>query len=257
MRRCSARPSPSSASAPGIAIRIGRPVAAITTRARRTRPPSSKTSPGWIAATWRSLAVAFFTGVLATVLGTAAAFVLVRQKLFGRTAVLTLVLSPLILPRLLTALALFYFFAKLGIVGTNLGLIIGHTVLAVPYVVITVMAVLRNFDMRQEHAAWSLGAGKWRTFWHITLPQIRAGVLAGFLFAFITSFDDLTIALFISGGLTSTLPKQMWNDLLLNVNPILASVSTIILLLVSAFILAAEFMRRRAIRGTRRPGTVA
>lgn len=205
-------------------------------------------SPGWIAATTRSLVVAFFTGIVATVLGTAAAFVLARQNLAGRIAVLTLVLSPLILPRIIIAVALFYLFAHLGIVDTNLGLVIGHTVLAVPYVVITVMAVLRTFDERQEHAAWSLGANKWKTFYYVTLPQIRAGILAGYLFAFITSFDDLTIALFVSGGGTATLPKQMWTDLFLNVNPTLAAVSTIILVLVSVFVLGAEFLRRRATR---------
>jgi putative spermidine/putrescine transport system permease protein len=122
----------------------------------------------------------------------------------------------------------------------------GHTVLAVPYVVITVMAVLKTYDERLDQAAWSLGASKWRTFVRITLPQIRGGVIAGFLFAFITSFDDLTVALFVTGGNTATLPRQMWNDLLLQVNPTLAAVSTVILVLVTLFIVVAETLRRRA-----------
>ena len=204
-------------------------------------------SPGWIAATERSFVTALFTGFLATGLGTAAAFVLVRQRIPGRAAIITLILAPLVIPRIIIAVALFYLYAHLGLVGTTFGLVLGHTVLAVPYVVITVMAVLRTYDDRLDQAAWSLGASKWRALIHITLPQIRAGLLAGFLFAFITSFDDLTIALFITGGSTATLPRQMWNDLLLQVNPTLAAVSTLILLFITLFIIAAEGLRRRAL----------
>jgi putative spermidine/putrescine transport system permease protein len=206
-------------------------------------------SPAWVNATIRSLVVAVLTGLLATVLGTAAAFVLVRQRLVGRTAIITLVLAPLVLPRIIIAVALFYLYARLAMVGTVLGLVLGHTVLAVPYVVITVMAVLKNYDERLDQAAWSLGASRWSTLWRITLPQIRGGVIAGFLFAFITSFDELTIALFISGGSAATLPRQMWNDLLLQVNPTLAAVSTVILVFVTVFILLAEWLRRRATAG--------
>ncbi len=207
-------------------------------------------SPGWVAATIRSFIVAFLTAWLAAALGTAAAFVLVRQRLTGRTAILALIMAPLVLPRLIIAVALFYLYARLGLVGTILGLVLGHTILAVPYVVITVMAVLKTYDERLDQAAWSLGAGKWRTLYHITLPQIRGGVIAGFLFAFITSFDDLTVALFITGGSTSTLPRQMWNDLLLQVNPTLAAVSTVILVFVTAFVVLAEMLRRRAVART-------
>lgn len=203
-------------------------------------------SPAWTSATLRSLIVALATGVVSTILGTAAAFVLVRQRLVGRMAVLTLVLAPLILPRMIIAVALFYLFARIDIVGTLLGLVLGHTILAVPYVVITVMAILKTYDERLDQAAWSLGANKWRALCHITLPQIRGGLIAGFLFAFITSFDDLTVALFISGGNNATLPRQMWNDLLLQVNPTLAAVSTVILLFITVFIIAAELLRRRA-----------
>lgn len=205
-------------------------------------------SPGWIDATVRSFVAAALTGVAATLLGTAAAFGLVRQRLPGRTAILTLLLAPLVLPRIIIAVALFYLYAGLQLIGTMLGLVMGHTVLAAPYVVITVMAVLRTYDERLDQAAWSLGASRWRTLLHITLPQIRGGLIAAFLFAFITSFDELTIALFITGGGSATLPRQMWNDLLLQVNPTLAAVSTVILLFVTLFILAAEALRRQTVR---------
>ena len=204
-------------------------------------------SPGWIAATVRSFLVAVLTGLAATVLGTAAAFVLVRQRIPGRGAIIALVLAPLVLPRIIIAVGLFYLYARIGLVGTVLGLVIGHTVLAVPYVVITVMAVLKTYDERLDQAAWSLGASKWRTLVHITLPQIRAGMIASFLFAFITSFDELTVSLFITGGSTSTLPRQMWNDLLLQVNPTLAAVSTVVLVFVTLFIVLAEISRRRMV----------
>ena len=203
-------------------------------------------SPGWIDATVRSLIVAVGTACLATGLGTAAAFTVVRRPMSGRGAVLGLALAPLVLPRIIIAVGLFYLYARIGMLGSNLGLVLGHTVLAVPYVLITVMAVLRTYDERLDQAARTLGAGPWRTLYYITLPQIRPGIIAAFLFAFITSFDDLTIALFVSGGRTATLPRQMWNDLLLQVNPTLAAVSTVILVFVTAFIVLAESLRRRA-----------
>jgi len=203
-------------------------------------------SPVWVSATIRSFIVAIGTGILATLLGTAGAFVLVRQPLPGRAAILSLILAPLVLPRIILAVGLFYLYARIGLIGTVLGLVLGHTVLAVPYVVITVMAVLRTYDERLDHAALTLGASRWSTLRYITLPQIRGGIIAGFLFASITSFDELTIALFVSGGSSATLPRQMWNDLLLQVNPTLAAVSTVILVFVTVFILAAETLRRRA-----------
>jgi ABC-type spermidine/putrescine transport system permease subunit II len=107
--------------------------------------------------------------------------------------------------------------------------------------------VLKTYDDRLDQAARSLGASGFRTLVHVTLPQIRGGVIAGFLFAFITSFDELTVALFITGGGTATLPRQMWNDLLLQVNPTLAAVSTIIVVFITLFVVVAELLRRRAV----------
>jgi putative spermidine/putrescine transport system permease protein len=203
-------------------------------------------SPTWTAAIVRSLAVGVVSATLALLIGTPAAFVLARQRLRGRTALMAFILSPLIIPRIIIAVALFYLYARVGLVGTSLGLILGHTVLAVPYVVVTVMAVLKNYDESLDQAAGSLGANKAKTLWYITLPLIRAGLIAAFLFAFVTSFDELTIALFVSGGLATTLPKQMWDDALLRVSPTLAAVSTVLLVFVTAVILVAEYLRRRA-----------
>jgi ABC-type spermidine/putrescine transport system permease subunit I len=202
-------------------------------------------SPQWMAATVRSFVVASGTAMLAMLIGTPAAFLLARRTMPGKTAILGLIVSPLIIPRMVIAVALFYLYAHLGLVGTSIGLIFGHSILAIPYVAVTVMAVLKTYDERLDQAAWSLGANRLQTLRLITLPLIRAGLVSAFLFAFITSFDELTIALFVTGGLTSTLPKQMWDDAILKVTPTLAAVSTLLLLFVTALIFAADKMRRK------------
>lgn len=202
----------------------------------------------WVEATLRSFAVAALTGVLAMLLGVPAAFMLVRSRARGKTALLALILSPLIIPRIVVAVAVYIVYARVGLVGTSAGLVLGHTVLAVPYVVITMMAVLKTYDERLDQAAASLGASPWRTLTKITFPLLRGGMIASFLFAFITSFDELTISLFVSGGLVSTLPRQMWNDMLLQVNPTLAAVSTTMLVVITVIILGAEYLRRRAVK---------
>src|SRR5262252_1800715 len=168
--------------------------------------------PTWITAITRSLIVGAMTATLAMCLGAPAGFFLARTSFFGKTAAMGFILTPLILPRIIIAVALFYFYARLGLIGSPLGLVLGHTVLALPYVVITVMAVLKNYDQSLDQAAASLGASPLRILWHITVPLIRSGLIAAFLFAFVTSFDELTIALFVSAGVATTLPKQMWDD---------------------------------------------
>jgi putative spermidine/putrescine transport system permease protein len=205
-------------------------------------------TPQWTRATVRSLGVGVATAALAMAIGTPAAFLLARREIRGRTAALAFILSPLVIPRMIIAVALFYLYARVGLVGTSTGLILGHTVLAIPYVVVTVMAVLKSYDERLDQAAWSLGASKPRTLYHVTFPLIRAGLFAAFLFAFITSFDELTIALFVTSGLATTLPKQMWDEALFKVTPTLAAVSTILLVFVTVMIVFADYLRRRALR---------
>jgi putative spermidine/putrescine transport system permease protein len=202
--------------------------------------------PTWLTAIMRSLIVGTATAALAMAIGAPAAFFLARRRFLGKTAALAFILSPLILPRIVIAVALFYFYARLGLIGTMLGLTLGHAVLALPYVVITIMAVLKNYDQRLDQAAASLGASPPRVLWHITVPLIRSGLIAAFLFAFVTSFDELTIALFVSAGTASTLPKQMWDDAILKVSPTLAAISTLLLVFVTIVILSAEYFQRRA-----------
>jgi putative spermidine/putrescine transport system permease protein len=147
---------------------------------------------------------------------------------------------------MIIAVGLFYFFAKVGLVGTSVGLAIGHTLVAVPYVVMTMMAVLRNYDTRLDLAAQSLGAKPWQVLRHVTFPVLGAGLFSSLLFAFATSFDELTIALFASGGLSATLPKQFWDEVTLEVSPTIAAVSTCLFAFVAVLIGLAEWLRRRS-----------
>lgn len=202
----------------------------------------------WLAATGRSLLVAAASGALAMLLGVTAAFALSSERTPGRTGWLMFVLSPFFVPRIIVAVALFYLFAKLRLLDSTLGLILGHAVLGVPYVVITVMAILNTYDHQLNQAAWTLGASRWQALRRITLPIIKPGLFSAYLFAFVTSFDDVTLALFLSAGKNTTLPKQMWADATMQVSPLLAAVSTIVLVVVTVLILVAETMRAKADR---------
>jgi len=204
-------------------------------------------SPVWMQAIGRSLIVGIGTGVLAMLIGTPAAFLMVRSQMRGKPALLAFILSPIVVPRMIIAVGMFYFFAKIGLVGSLWGLILAHTVVAVPYVVITMMAVLRNYDTRLDLAAQSLGAGPWSTLRFVTFPILSAGMLSSFLFAFATSFDELTIALFSSGGLNATLPKQFWDEVTLQISPVIAAVSTCLFIFIAVLIWVADRLRRRSL----------
>ncbi|MCE4062730.1 ABC transporter permease subunit [Pandoraea sputorum] len=204
-------------------------------------------SPLWMQAVTRSMLVGIGAGLLSMLIGTPAAFLLVRGGMRGKSAMLAFVLAPIVVPRMILAVGVFYFFAKVGLVGSSVGLTLAHTVVAVPYVVITMMAVLRNYDTRLDLAAYSLGARPWATLRRVTFPILGAGLLSSFLFAFATSFDELTIALFTSGGLSTTLPKQFWDEITMQISPVIAAVSTCLFLFIAALIWVAERLRRRSL----------
>lgn len=200
------------------------------------------------AAFLRSVLVALFAGFFAMLIGVPAAFMLVRKQFFGKSVIFAFLVSPIITPHIILAVSLFYLFARLHLIGTYLGLILGHTVITMPYVIVTVMAVIKNYDLRLDQAAWTLGAGKLKTLWFITFPIIKGGLIAAFMFAFIISFDELTMAIYLTGGEFATLPKHMWVDAIMRVNPTLAAVATLMLLFMTAIILVSEFLRRRSVR---------
>ena len=204
-------------------------------------------SPLWMQAAVRSLVVGLGAATFAMLVGTPTAFLLVRSKLRGKSLMLAFVLSPIIIPRIIIAVGMFYFFSKVGLVGTSFGLMLGHTVIAAPYVVMTMMAVLRNYDTRLDLAAQSLGARPWQTLRYVTFPILAAGLMSSFLFAFATSFDELTIALFATGGMTSTLPKQFWDEVTLQISPVIAAVSTCLFVFIAALIWIADRLRRASL----------
>jgi ABC-type spermidine/putrescine transport system permease subunit I len=202
------------------------------------------TSDLWLSATLRSFGVAFATAIFATVIGGFAALALARSRSRWAGLIFAFFLAPMIVPRIVIAVGLFYLFAQIGLVATNTGLVIGHTVLALPFAFVAIAAVLKSYDWRLDQAAATLGANKVQALRFVTVPLIRSGLTAAFLFAFITSFDELTVAIFVSGGIKTTLPKQMWDDMILQLNPTLAAVSVVVFLIVTTLLLAAEKLRR-------------
>jgi putative spermidine/putrescine transport system permease protein len=202
------------------------------------------TSDLWLSATLRSFGVAFATAIFATVIGGFAALALARSQSRWAGLIFAFFLAPMIVPRIVIAVGLFYLFAQIGLVATNTGLVIGHTVLALPFAFVAIAAVLKSYDWRLDQAAATLGANKVQALRFVTVPLIRSGLTAAFLFAFITSFDELTVAIFVGGGITTTLPKQMWDDMILQLNPTLAAVSVVVFLIVTTLLLAAEKLRR-------------
>jgi len=200
--------------------------------------------PDWIAPTLISLEVAAATTLLATVSGTMAAIAIARGRFPGRGFLLGLFLAPMITPTLIIAVGIYFQFAAWGIVGTRFGLVLGHLTVTVPPVIVIVLGALRRVDEAPERAARSLGANPVVAFLRVTLPTIRPSVVVAALFAFIASFDDLVIALFISGTSVKTLPRRMWEGLLYEIDPTIAAVSTILIVLSALLLLAGQLAGR-------------
>jgi putative spermidine/putrescine transport system permease protein len=202
-------------------------------------------SAEWLESTALSLGVAASVVLLSTVLGTSAALGLARMPARLRMLAGGLILSPLIVPVIVVAIGVYYAYARYGILGQPWALVAAHTCLAVPFVVISVSASLAALDRRLERAALSLGASRWGAFRQITLPLIRPGVLAGALFAFLTSFDELVVALFLSNGRTVTLPRRMWDDIRFAMDPTIAAVSTLVVVITVAMLAGAHWAKAR------------
>ena len=158
------------------------------------------------------LIIGAFSTLLATALGTLAALGLSRPEMPFRSSIMAILISPMIVPVIISAVGMFKFYAAMDLVGTRLGIILAHTALATPFVVITVTATLSSFDKTLMRAGASCGAAPHTVFFKVVMPLILPGMISGALFAFVTSFDELTLAIFISGGLKTTLPKQMWDQ---------------------------------------------
>lgn len=204
------------------------------------------TDPQWSTGFVNSAQVAFLTAILATTLGTLAALGTVRGRFPGKGALNALLLSPLIVPVIIIAIGMFSVFVSWKIAGSVVGLVLAHTALAVPFVVVNVSATLRTMDRNLELAAQSLGAGPVRAFRRITLPLILPGVLAGGLFAFITSWDEVVVSIFLTTARFRTLPPTMWEQIRQVVDPTVAAVSTTLLVVTTSVLLLAFVVRRQA-----------
>jgi putative spermidine/putrescine transport system permease protein len=210
------------------------------------------TSPEWTAAILNSLQVGVYTAVIATVLGTMAAFGLARLRPRWRGPVNGFLLSPMIVPHILVALVVFSAFLQLGLNGTLIGIILAHTAMALPFVVIAVTARLQGMDSRLPAVAASLGAGPVSAFRRVTLPLVLPGILSGAVLAFVTSLDEVVIALFLQAPGAITLPVQMFNSITVQIDPTISAASSLMVVLVSVPILLAQIAgARRGKKGKR------
>jgi putative spermidine/putrescine transport system permease protein len=204
------------------------------------------TDPQWTNGFVNSLEVATLTAIVSSVLGTLAALGLVRGRFPGKSLVNGLILTPLIVPVIIIAIGMFSLYVRWKITGSLIGLVAAHTALAIPFVVINVSVSLRTMDMNLEMAAQNLGAGPIRTFRRITLPLALPGILAGALFAFLTSWDEVVVAIFISTARFRTLPVEMWEQVRQVVDPTVAAVATVVLAVTTTVLLLVFVVRRQA-----------
>jgi putative spermidine/putrescine transport system permease protein len=186
-------------------------------------------SAEWMLATAVSLQAATATCLLATPIGVAAAYALHTKKTRLTEVAYPLLMVPLMMPHIVVAVGVFFLFARIGLNNTLTGVILAHTMLAIPFVLITTLSGLQGFDMNQERAAQSLGVNRLTAFLKVTAPQIKGSIIAGALFAFISSFDEVVVSLFLSGGPTSTLPKRMFVALRDEVDPTIAAISSLLI----------------------------
>ena len=202
----------------------------------------------WQRSIVNSVIIAVFATILATTLGTLAALGMTRINFRGKGMLLAILISPIVVPIVITAVGMFYFYAQIGLVGTLAGITLAHTVLGVPFVVITVTATLVGFDQNMVRAGAILGAGPIRVFFMVTLPLILPGVLSGALFAFATSWDELIIVLFLATTEEHTIPRRMWSGIRELISPTILAAASLLILLSILLMTTMELLRRRSER---------
>ena len=206
------------------------------------------TDPRWTLAIRNSFQVGIAAALLATVLGTVAAVGLSSPHMPAKRLITAILLSPMIVPLIIIAAGMFFFYTRFDLVGSWLGLVIAHAALGVPFVIITVTATLTGFDRSLYNAGLSLGASPVRVFWDVVIPLIRPGVISGGLFAFVTSFDEVVLVLFLAGPEQRTIPRQMFSGLREQINPTILAVATLLVVVSMALLLTLEVLRRRSER---------
>ncbi len=202
-------------------------------------------SSKWMRATVTSFQTGTLTMLLATPLGTMAAYALFVSGHRAARAIFAFLITPMIVPVILIAIGTFYAYGRVGLNNTITGIVLAHTVLASPLVMIVITAALRNYDLNQERVARSLGATRLKAFFVITLPQIKFSIVTAALLSFLTSFDEVIIAIFVSGGLNATLTKHMFAALRDFIDPTIAAISTIMIIISTILLLATQFIGTR------------
>jgi putative spermidine/putrescine transport system permease protein len=205
-------------------------------------------NPQWIHSMKNSVIIGFFATILATGFGTLAAWGLSRPQTPFRVPIMGILISPMIVPLIISAAGMFFFYSKVGLAQTYPGLILAHTALGIPFVVITVTATLVGFDESLIRASASLGANTLTTWRRVILPLILPGVISGALFAFVTSFDEIVVVLFLSGFEQRTIPRQMWAGIREQISPTILAVATILVAVSIALLTTVELLRRRSER---------
>ena len=199
----------------------------------------------WMAATWTSIKVAILTIFVATPIGTMAAYGLINSNTKIRSILFPIMISPMMVPVILVAIGLFYFFVQFKMVNSIPGLVLGHSLVALPLVLIIILSALKNYDMNQEKVARSLGATRLRAFMEITLPQIKFSIISASLIAFLTSFDEIIISLFVAGGDNSTITRSMFLALRDQIDPTIAAISTILIIISSGLLLITQMFGKQ------------
>ncbi len=203
------------------------------------------TNANWQQAVRNSIFIAIFSTLISTFLGTLAALGLSRREFPFKTTIMGIVISPMVVPLIISAAGMFFFYSRLGMQGTHIGVILAHAALATPFVVITVTATLTGFDHSLTRAAASLGASPTRTFFQVTVPLITPGVISGALFAFITSFDEVVVVLFVGSVEQRTIPWAMFSGIREQISPTILAVATLLVLISIALLTTLELLRRR------------
>ena len=208
----------------------------------------------WGLAAKNSLMIAFFSTIGSVIIGTLAAVGLSSRHMPFKGLIMAILISPMIIPLIISGVAIFFFMAKVGLAATHTGIILAHIILGTPFVVITVTATLSGFDHSITRASASLGSTPFNTFMKVTLPLILPGVISGGLFAFVTSFDEVVVVLFLAGLDNTTIPIQMWVGLREQLSPTILAVATCLIILSTLVLISAELLRRRSerLRGIQR-----
>lgn len=206
------------------------------------------TTPAWADAAKNSLIIGVSSTILSMALGTAAAIGLARARFRFKAVLVAIVVSPILIPIVITAVGMYFFFVDIGLVGTYPGLILAHTALSVPFVVVTVMATLEGFDTNLIRAAAGLGAPPLTAFRRVMLPIIFPGIASGGLFAFATSFDEIVVTLFLAAPEQRTLPRQIFSGVREYVSPGIAAVATLLIIVSALLLTTVELLRRRSER---------